>query len=64
MEIICMDKRLFDELTVRFCAIEKKVVPLVPPLKGCRSEKMDGQPGRPRYLRILKRPFRCTVKKD
>lgn len=44
MEIICMDKRLFDELTVRFCAIEKKVGRLCRPSKDAGLKKwMDNQ---------------------
>ncbi len=45
MEIICMDKRTFDELVVRFSMIEKKVTRYMQSDQRRRTEKMDGQSG-------------------
>ena len=45
MEIICIDKRTFDELVVRFSMIEKKVTGICNPAKDAGLEKMDGQSG-------------------
>lgn len=48
MEIICIDKRIFDELIVRLCGIEKKVTRLCSPAKDAETEEMDRHPGRMR----------------
>ena len=44
MEIICIDKRTFDELVVRFSMIEKKVTGICNPAKDAGLKKwMDNQ---------------------
>ena len=44
MEIICIDKRTFDELVVRFSMIEKKVTGICNPGKDAGLKKwMDNQ---------------------
>ena len=44
MEIICIDKRTFDELVVRLSMIEKKVTGLCSPAKDAGLKKwMDNQ---------------------
>ncbi len=44
MEIICIDKRTFDELVVRFSMIEKKSHWYMQSGQRCRTEKwMDNQ---------------------
>lgn len=46
MEIICIDKRTFDELVVRFSMIEKKVTGICNPAKDAGLKKwMDNQEG-------------------
>ena len=39
MEIICIDKRTFDELVVRFSMIEKKVTGICNPAKDAGLKK-------------------------
>ena len=47
MEIICIDKRTFDELVVRFSMIEKKVTGICNTGQKMRTEKKwMGQSGR------------------
>lgn len=63
MEIICIDKRTFDELVVRFSMIEKKVTGICNPAKDAGLKKLMDNQEVCGILRISKRTLQVYREK-
>lgn len=63
MEIICIDKRIFDELIVRLSEIEKKVTRLCSPARDAGLKKWMDNRDVCEVLRISKRTLQVYREK-
>ncbi|WP_018667097.1 helix-turn-helix domain-containing protein [Bacteroides gallinarum] len=55
MEIICIEKKIFDELVVRFCEVEKKISRLCRPSKDAGLKNWIDNQEACEILRVSKR---------